>query len=385
MSDTIRPMKLHVDEAVLDDLKARLAATRWPDAIPGANWEYGADLAFVKDLCAYWLEEFDWRTQEKALNQWHHFETEIDGQRVHFIDAPSPEADALPLILTHGWPGSVYEFYKMIDPLRDPAAHGGDPADAFHVICPSIPGYGFSGPTHSKGWDVERVTRAWMVLAERLGFSRYGAQGGDWGALITTMLGILDPDHVAGIHVNMVVSRPPKGVADPKAGLSEKELADIASTRRFREMETGYQAIQGTKPQTLSYGLSDSPAGLAAWIGEKFRTWSDCGGDPLSSFTRDELLTNITIYWVTETINASTRLYYESLRSGSWTAPDGRVEVPTGCAVFPHELFRPPRSWAERSYNIAQWTEMPSGGHFAALEEPDLMVEDIRSLFRNLR
>ncbi len=383
--DEIRPMTLHVEDQVLEDLSARLAATRWPDAIPEIGWDYGADLDFVRDLCSYWQESFDWRSQEAILNRWNHFETEIDGEKVHFIDAPSPEKDALPLVLTHGWPGSVYEFYKVIDPLRDPVAHGGRAEDAFHVICPSIPGYGFSGPTRSVGWDVARVAKAWMVLVDRLGFARYGAQGGDWGAMITTLLGLEDPGRLAGIHVNMVVSRPPRDGSDPRAGLNEKELADLASARHFRDMETGYQQIQGTKPQTLAYGLTDSPAGLAAWIGEKFRTWSDCDGDPLKAFSKDELLANIMIYWVTGTINASTRLYCESQRSGSWGAPEKRVEVPTGCAVFPHELFRPPRSWAEHSYNIAQWTEMPAGGHFAALEQPELLVEDIRSFFRKVR
>ena len=385
MNDEIKTMNLSVEDSVLEDLKERLDATRWPDSVDGSMWEYGANLDFVKNLCEYWKNDFDWRSQEELLNQWDHYQTEIDGENIHFIRADSKVKDALPLVLTHGWPGSVFEFYKVIEPLRDPVSFGGSEEDAFHVICPSLPGYGFSGPTRSAGWDVERVAKAWITLVDRLGFERYGAQGGDWGALVTTLLGLLDPSRLAGIHVNMVVSRPPKDLANPKVNLSESELADLAAARHFQDAETGYQKIQGTKPQTLAYGLMDSPAGLAAWIGEKFRTWSDCGGDPLKSFSRDELLTNMTIYWVTKTINSSTRLYYESQKSGSWGAPEMRVEVPTGCALFPSELFRPPRSWADRSYNIVQWTEMPSGGHFAALEEPELLVEDIRSLYRKLR
>ena len=298
----------------------------------------------------------------------------------------SEVADALPLVITHGWPGSIYEFVKIIGPLTDPAAHGGDPADAFHVVCPSIPGYGWSGPTTEPGWDIGRVAQANAALMAGLGYQRYGAQGGDWGAAATVALGSIDPDHLAGIHMNMVIARPPEG-EDPAAGLSESELANIAAMQHFRSEETGYQSIQGTKPQTLAYGLTDSPAGLAGWIVEKFRTWSDCGGDVESRFTKDELLANITIYWVTQTIGSSVRLYCESRRAGKAgrAAGGGHIDVPTGCAVFPGELARPPRAWVEKAYNLVRWTEMPRGGHFAALEEPELLVDDIREFFRPLR
>ena len=383
----VKPFQIDVPDAVLDDLRDRLARTRWPDQIPGSGWGYGTDRAYLQDLCEYWRTSFDWRAVERALNRWPHFLTSVfGGQQLHFIHARSPVADALPLIVTHGWPGSVYEFVKILGPLSDPAQFGGDPADAFHVVCPSIPGYGWSGPTTEPDWDIVRVAEANAALMARLGYERYGAQGGDWGAVATATLGRIDADHLAGIHMNMIVAQPPEG-EDPAAGATKDELANLAAMQQFRSEETGYQSIQGSKPQTLAYGLNDSPAGLAGWIVEKFRTWSDCGGDVESRFTKDELLANITIYWVTETIGSSVRLYCETRRAGrrgqGWGT--GPVEVPTGCAVFPGELARPPRHWVEKAYNLVHWTEMPRGGHFAALEEPDLLVEDIREFFRPLR
>jgi pimeloyl-ACP methyl ester carboxylesterase len=383
-TEEIRPYRIDVADDVLADLKDRLARTRWPDQIPGTEWEYGANLATVQDLCRYWQDEFDWRAAEAQLNEWPQFETEIDGVHLHFIHARSPHPDAFPLIITHGWPGSVAEFLKILGPLTDPPAHGGDASDAFHVVAPSMPGYGFSGPTTRRAVDIRTVAELNAALMARLGYSTYGAQGGDWGAAAATQLGFLDAEHVAAIHLNMVTARPPDR-ENPTAGVQPDEMDGITDLEKFRKDETGYQAIQGTKPQTLAYGLTDSPAGLAAWILEKFRTWSDCGGDVFSRFTRDELLTNITIYWVTGTINASTRMYYESMNSGRFIVARDRVEVPTGAAIFPKELFRPPRAWADASYNIVQWTRMPSGGHFAAMEEPDRLVDDVRSLFRRVR
>ena len=380
----VEPFKIDVSEEVLTDLRDRLARTRWPDQIPGSGWDYGTDRAYLQELCEYWRTSYDWRKAEAELNQWPHFITNVLGQRLHFIHARSEQADALPLIITHGWPGSVFEFVKILGPLTDPARYGGDPADAFHVVCPSMPGYGWSGPTAETGFDIRRVAEVNAALMAGLGCERYGAQGGDWGAVATAQIGGLDPEHVVGIHMNMVVARPPEGAAMTE-GLTEKELANLAAARQWRDEETGYQAIQGTKPQTLAYGLNDSPAGLAGWIVEKFRTWSDCDGDVERRFTKDELLTNIMIYWVTGTIGSSVRLYCETRRVGRFGAAEQYVSAPTGCALFPGELFRPPRAWAERHYNVARWTEMPSGGHFAALEEPGLLVDDIREFFRPLR
>lgn len=278
----------------------------------------------------------------------------------------------------------MLEFLKIIGPLTDPVAHGGQAEDAFHVVCPSMPGYGWSGPTTEPGWDIRRVAESEAGLMQALGYDRYGAQGGDWGAIATRTLGTLVPDRLVGIHVNMALAIPPK-VDDPLAGLTDQELAGLAAGRRFAKEESGYQAIQGTKPQTLAYGLYDSPAGLAGWIVEKFRTWSDCGGDVERSFTRDELLGNIMAYWVTGTIGSSVRLYCETMRSGRFGSNDMVIDVPTGVAVFPAEVYRPPRSWVERQYNLVRWTEMPRGGHFAAMEEPELLVDDIRAFFRPLR
>jgi microsomal epoxide hydrolase len=384
-ADAITPFRIDVPEEVLTDLRERLRRTRWPDQIPGAEWVYGTDLATLQELCAYWADGFDWRAAEVELNRWPQFETDVDGLHLHFVHARSPHPGAFPLVITHGWPGSVSEFLKILGPLTDPPAHGGDAADAFHVVAPSMPGYGFSGPTARPGVDIRAVAEVNAALMARLGYRRYGAQGGDWGAAASAQVGLLDADHVAGVHLNLVTAGPPDR-DNPTVGVEPGELAALADLETFRREETGYQRIQGSRPQTLAYGLTDSPAGLAGWILEKFRRWSDCDGDVYSRFTRDELLTNITIYWVTGTINASTRLYYETMHSGRFFgAGQDRVQVPTGAAIFPKELFRPPRVWAEAAYNIQQWTVMPSGGHFAAMEEPELLVDDIRSFFRRVR
>lgn len=383
-SDRIEPFEISVPDTVLEDLRERLARTRFPDQIEGAGWDYGTELSYLKELCEYWLNEYDWRTHEAALNRFDHFRTDIDGLGIHFIHQRSKEENAFPIIITHGWPGSVFEFTKIIDRLADPVAHGGRAEDAFHVICPSMPGYGFSDAPRKPGFDSKRVAETNAELMERLGYNAYGAQGGDWGAIVTTWMGALDPEHVKGIHLNMVVALPPKGSpADMIEGLTPEEVKDLGEMRQWMANETGYQAIQGTKPQTLGYGLNDSPAGLAAWIVEKFRTWSDCDGNVESRFTKDELLTNVMIYWVTQTITSSTRLYYEG--KGEFALTDRRIEVPTACAIFPHELTRPPRLWVEKSFNVARWTKFESGGHFAALEEPELLTDDIRAFFRDLR
>lgn len=382
MSLDITPYTIDVPQPALDDLHDRLARTRFPAQIPGAGWDYGTDLDYQRALVAYWRETYDWRAHEARLNQLDHFTATIDGTRVHFVHQRSPEPDALPLIITHGWPGSFVEFLDVIGPLADPRAHGGDPADAFHVVTPSIPGYAFSGPTTDRGWSPRRIAHAWATLMAGLGYDRYGAQGGDWGAIITTQLALVDAAHLAGIHLNMVVAgAPPEGDSEP---LTEREQEALADMARYFETDSGYMQIQSTKPQTLGYALEDSPAGLAAWIVEKFRSWSDCGGDVESVFTREQLLTNVMCYWLTGTAHSSARLYFENRVAGNWTAGE-RVEVPTGAAIFPREIIRPPRRWAERAFAITHWTEMPRGGHFAAMEQPDLFVEDVRSFFRTVR
>jgi microsomal epoxide hydrolase len=385
MSEAIEPFEIQIPQDVLDDLAERLSRTRLPDAIEGSGWDYGTDRAYLEELCEYWREKFDWRAQEARLNRFDHFRTQLDGQNLHFIHAPSKHEDALPLLLIHGWPGSIFEFSKVIEPLSDPEAFGGSAADAFHVVCPSIPGYAFSGPTTQPGWSAVRVADAFAALMARLGYSCYGAQGGDWGGIITALLGERDPDHLAGIHMNLAIPVPPAGVENPMEMLTPEEAADVAAFGQFQKDEMGYFQIQSSKPQTLGYALNDSPAGLAAWLVEKFRTWSDCDGDVERRFSKDDLLTTIMIYWATGTIGSSIRLYCESARAGTLGVPADRVDVPTAFAIFPREVFIAPRPWVESRFNVVRWTEMASGGHFAAFEEPELLVQDVRSFFRDLR
>ena len=379
--EAIRPFTIDVPDAVLDDLHARLQQTRLPDELPGTDWDYGTNLDYLGEMLAYWRDEFDWRAQEAMLNQFDQYRTMIDGLDIHFIHQRSPHEDALPLVITHGWPGSVVEFHKIIGPLTDPTAYGGDAADAFHVIAPSIPGYGFSDKPTGRGYHPEKMAEIIGQLVERLGYDRYGVQGGDWGSIISRWQAAQHPDRVVGAHINMVTAGPPPG-ADPTAGVTPEEMDRFQSRNQFWQGEQAYLNLQGTKPQTLGYGLNDSPAGLAGWIVEKFHTWCDCDGDVESRFTKDELLTNITIYWATQTITSSTRIYYESRRA---TNPIGYIEVPVGCAIFPGEIFLPPRAWAEASLNVTRWPEMPDGGPFAALEHPELLTDDIRAFFRDLR
>jgi len=378
--DALESFSIHVPDAVLDDLRGRLARTRFPNQLEGAAWTYGTELSYLKELCAYWRSEFDWRAQERALNRFDQFRVEIDGLRIHFIHHRSKERNALPLLITHGWPGSVAEFTKIIGPLTNPAAHGASAEDAFHVICPSMPGYGFSDAPRQPGFGIKRVAEACAKLMARLGYTRYGAQGGDWGAAVSAWLAVLDTAHLRGIHLNSAWGMPPEGSpAESRQGLSAEEIKAIERIDEHQKTDLGYAAIQATKPQSLGYGLNDSPAGLAAWIVDKFHSWSDCGGNVEKSFSKDELLTNIMIYWVTQTITSSMRLYYETQG-----LPEDRIEVPTGCAVLPAQGYYP-RSWVEQSFNVKRWTVMPSGGHFAALEEPELLVKDIRAFFRGLR
>ena len=378
-----QPFRLHVDDAAIDDLRERLGRTRFPDQAPGEPWAHGTDVAYLRGLVEHWRTRFDWRAQEARLNALDHVATDVDGQRIHAIHARSPEPDALPLLLVHGWPGSVVEFLDVIGPLADPRAHGGDPADAFHVVAPSLPGFAFSGPTHQRGWNPRRIADAFVGIMDDLGYERYGAQGGDWGSVVTANVADLAPDQVAGLHLNFIVVPRPRD-ADP-AALSADEQAALARLAEWRLDGAGYQEIQGTRPQTLGYALEDSPAGLCAWIVEKFRAWSDCDGDVERSFTKDQLLTNVMVYWITRTATSSARIYWEMRQAGRDALPQHRIEVPTGIANYPAEVTKPPRAWVERRYNVTHWVDQPRGGHFAAMEVPDLFVPDVREFFRTVR
>jgi epoxide hydrolase len=371
MSQPIERFEIRVDDAVLDDLKSRLERTRLPDEIDGAGWDYGIPRDTVRRLADYWRDGYDWRAEEARLNALPHFLTRIDEQSIHFIHARAARADAMPLLLLHGWPGSVVEFLDVIPRL----------AEEFHVIAPSLPGYGFSGPTRTRGWHPTRMARAFIELMQRLDYARYGAQGGDWGAQIATRIGALDPEHCAGIHLNMPLAAPPK---EP-VPLTDEDKADLAALARFQSEGSAYSLVQATKPQTLGVALEDSPAGLLAWIAEKLHAWSDRGVDVENRAERDRLITNVMIYWVTQTATSSARLYWEFRKSGEWGAAPPQVTVPTGVARFPKEILRFPRSWVERHYNVTRWTNMPRGGHFGAMEEPELFVAEVREFFRTVR
>jgi pimeloyl-ACP methyl ester carboxylesterase len=376
----VSPFRIAVTDAVLSDLQSRLRNTRWPEAEPVDDWSQGAPLKWIKDVCGYWAEQYDWRKREAALNRFAQFTTAIDGLDTHFIHARSPHPQAMPLIITHGWPGSVVEFHKVIEPLVDPVAHGGDAADAFHVICPSLPGFGFSGKPTKTGWGVDRIARAWAVLMDRLGYARYGAQGGDWGSGVTTALGAQDGEHCAGIHITLAMGTRPAPGEQP----TPEEARALKGLQHYADWDSGYSKQQSTRPQTLGYALTDSPSGQAAWILEKFWAWTDCNGHPENIFTRDELLDNVMLYWVTASAASSARLYWESFGPKRRTAHT--VRVPTGVAVFPKEIVTPVRKWMEAGYvNITHWSEMPKGGHFAAFEQPDLFVKEVRGYFRKIR
>jgi pimeloyl-ACP methyl ester carboxylesterase len=382
MSDdsTVHPFRIDIPDAQLDDLRERIARTRWPDGLPGAGWDLGAPVAYVRGLAEHWRTGYDWRAHEAELNKYPQFTTTIDGANVHFLHVRSPEPDAVPLVLTHGWPGSVAEFLDVIGPLTDPRAHGGDPADAFHVVVPSIPGYGFSGPTADRGWNVNRIASAWAELATRLGYDRFGAQGGDWGASISRELGLIVPERMVGVHLNMLFTAVPD---EPDPPLTDAERAKLDRAGRFRREGLGYGAIQSTRPQTLAYALTDSPVGQLAWIAEKFVEWTD-STEPGDAVDRDRLLTNVSIYWFTATAGSSARLYYEAARSGQWGRPAPST-APTGVAVYPKEIAPAIRRFAEPDNHIVHWSEFDRGGHFAAMEQPGTLVADVRAFFRGLR
>lgn len=368
----MQPFRLQVAEAALEDLKARLARTRWPDEPPLEPWSTGASLAYLRELCEYWRSRFDWRAWEAKLNAFPQFKAPLHGIELHFIHARSDNPRALPLLLSHGWPGSVLEFHKLI-PLLTPH---------FHVVAPSLPGYALSFAPGQKRFGTEEIAACFADLMALLGYERFGAQGGDWGGFISSVLGLRYPERVAGIHLNLLaVRRDPKGVADP----TPEEKRFLQELAGWLKEETAYQAIQGTKPQTLAFGLTDSPAGLAAWITEKFRSWSDCGGTIENAIARDELLANISLYWFTGAIGSSFWPYYARLH-GDWPIPEGRtVDVPMGYAAFPKEIVRPPRSLAAKTYSdIRRWTEMPRGGHFAALEQPERLAREVIEFFAAL-
>lgn len=383
MPATPVPFTIAVPEEVLSDLRQRLAATRWPDEMPGSGWQYGSNLGYIKDLVAYWQHDYDWRAQEQLLNGFAHYRVRLDDITLHYIHQPGVGPAPLPLLLSHGWPGSIYEFVKIVGPLTDPARYGGDARDAFTVVAPSLPGYGFSHVPDQRRLDIQDMADLFArLMREVLGYSRFAAQGGDWGSFITSRLGFAYPAQVVGIHLNMLPVAPHPSERD---NLSAAEEAFLQELEHFRQEEAGYQWIQGTKPQTLAFALNDSPAGLAAWITEKFYTWTDCQGDIERRVSKDELLTNIMLYWVTRTINSSFWLYYQ-MRHHPWRLGRGeRLTVPTAVAVFPREIMRPPREWAARVCNVQRWTTMAAGGHFAAFEEPHALVEDIRAFYRDLR
>ena len=379
MPDAVVPFTIDVPQADLDDLAARLRHTRWPEAETVDDWSQGIPLSYVRDLCRYWAETYDWRAREARLNRFPQYRTELDGLGIHFLHVRSPEPDALPLILTHGWPGSVVEFLEVIGPLTDPAAHGGDRADAFHVVCPSLPGYGFSDKPTSPGWNVERIGATWARLMDRLGYVRYGAQGGDWGAMVTTALGESDPTRCVGVHVNMAIALPGP---DQMSELTEAEQGALATVAHYGDWEAGYSKQQSTRPQTLGYGLVDSPVGQAAWVVEKFWAWTDCDGHPENALTRDQILDNIMLYWLPGNGASSARLYWESFNRPHLA----QVTVPSGISVFPKEIFRTSRRWAEgRFTDLRQFHELDRGGHFAAFEQPETFVDEVRSFFRLVR
>ncbi|MBV9841015.1 MAG: epoxide hydrolase [Sphingomonadaceae bacterium] len=378
MTDEIRPFVLRVEQSELDDLARRLGMARWPEAETVRDWSQGVPIASLRRLVDHWRRDYDWRRCEAMLNGWGQFKTHIDGLDIHFVHVRSSYPKALPLLLTHGWPGSVIEFHKVVGPLTDPVAHGGDASDAFDVVLPSLPGYGFSGKPDETGWGLQRIARAWAELMRRLGYTRYVAQGGDWGSGVTAELGVLAPEGLVGLHFNLLAVMPRDLGDSPTA----EEQAVAKAARAYARTEWAYAQIQATRPQTLGYALADTPVGQAAWIYEKLGKWSDGGGDPETVFSLDEMLDNIMLYWLTNSGASSARLYWESLGE----MRPKRIDLPVGYTKFPRENSTPLRSWADRVFsNIIHWNEVAKGGHFAAFEQPALFVDELRTCFRQLR
>jgi pimeloyl-ACP methyl ester carboxylesterase len=387
MTETIRRYRIEVAQAELEDLQARLAAVRWPSEVVPRDWTRGVPVDYLRGLVEYWRHDFDWRAQEARLNGFDQFTTEIDGQDIHFLHVRSPELDALPLVLTHGWPGSIAEFLEVIGPLTDPVAHGGNAADAFHLVIPSLPGFGFSGPVQGPGWTEARIATAWVELMARLGYTRYGAQGGDLGAGISPDVGRAAPDRVVGVHVNAAtVGFIPWGEVDEAelATMTDTERDRVARLGHFMADQFGYAQLQSTRPQTLSYGLTDSPVGQLAWIVEKFAEWTDLAKPlPDQAVDRDHMLTNVMIYWLTGTAGSSANIYWEGAHDPTAWTPKPPSGVPTGVAAFGNDVAI--RRYGEQNHNIVHWSDFPTGGHFAAMETPDLLVNDIRAFFSDLR
>lgn len=376
-----------IPEVALDDLRSRLGRTRWIDDLPGSGWRLGVSQPYLRSLCDYWRTTFDWRAQEASLNDFDQHRVEIDGQPIHVVHVRSPRSDALPLLLIHGWPGSVFEYIKVFRSLADHTTGGGSVNESFHVVAPSIPGYGFSGPTTAPGWGPTRIAAAFAGLMEMLGYQRYGLAGGDWGAIISTEFARHDGGrHVCGVHLTMPLGKPPPDGRPDALTVEEQRGLDAWADHQAAGTVV-HVAVNSTRPHTLAFALNDSPAGLAAWLVDKYRSYSDCDGDVEAAFTRDELLTEISTYWLTGTIASASRLYYERAAEADASAgDDSSIEVPVGCAIFPRDVRRVPRSWAERVYrNIERWTVMPSGGHFPGLERPELLTAELREFFRNRR
>lgn len=382
MAGRLEPFALRVADGAIADLRERLARTRWPDQTPGEPWAYGSDVGYLQGLVEHWRERFDWRAQEARLNAFSQFKVPLAGIDLHFLHVPGAGPKPMPLLLSHGWPGSVFEFMELIPRLTDPARFGGDAADTFTVVAPSLPGYGLSFRPGQARFGVAQIADCFAELMTVLGYERFAAQGGDWGAFITSRLAFAHAERLAGIHLNLLPIKRERFAGEP----SPDEAHYYTELAHFAAEETGYQWIQGTRPQTLAFAMTDSPAGLAAWIVEKFRAWSDCGGDVESAIDRDTMLANISLYWFTGAIGSSFWPYY-ARRHGPWPIPDGRtISVPMGYCEFPREILRPPRSLAERMFtDVRRWSPMPRGGHFAALEQPEALAAEIRAFFRPLR
>ncbi len=383
MSDAITPFKAAIPDEELDYLRRRIKEARWPEEETVDGWQQGMPLAYAKELADYWANDYDWRRFETKLNGWPQFTTEIDGIEIHFIHVKSPVEDALPVVISHGWPGSVVEFHKIIDALVDPESHGGNAADAFHVVAPCLPGFGFSGKPTTPGTDVDKIGRMWGKLMARLGYDRYVAQGGDWGSMVTQAMGVSETEHCAGIHINMPIVAPDP---DTMADLTPEETKALEDMGLYEAEGSGYSKQQSTYPQTLGYALADSPVGQMAWVAEKFYMWTDCEVDgvrhPENVLTKDELLDNVMFYWLNNTGASSGRLYWESFKNPKLDP----IDMPVGCSIFPKEIFRCSRRWAEKRFSkIIHFEVMTRGGHFAAMEQPGDFIEEVRTCFRQLR
>ncbi|QQC65741.1 epoxide hydrolase family protein [Paraburkholderia ginsengisoli] len=381
----IEPFEIAIPDHDIDDLRRRLRATRWPRVTPAPAWQQGADTAWLRELASYWAEHFDWRAAERKLNRQAQFIAEVDGQRVHFVHRRGEGLAPYPLVITHGWPGSFFEFSALLDQLCDPGAFGADPADAFDVVVPSLPGFAFSPAPTRPGTSAFQVADLWASLMRGLGYERFGAQGGDLGAGVSIALAARHPQAVDGIHLNFLPGTYEPAIGAARQPLTPAEEKFLRDKSEWTALEGGYAHMHATKPQTAAASLNDSPVGLAAWIGEKFRAWSDCDGEVERVFSKDELLTNISLYWHTQSIGSSMQMYWENRLQPMRFADGQRVSPPVGYAHFPKELSHPPRSWLERTFDVTQWTDMPSGGHFAAMEKPGLLATEIRRFFRPLR